>query len=326
MNQTPRIWVHHEWDRLCEAIVGRSENVVVAEWNEGYHRTFGAEVNDWYRTHGGRRLDSFDPQLAARMIAQQDHLAELLEAAGVTVHRVSLLTDSADQTILTPLAEGMFSFPRDPIAVIGSDVIETSPKHRWRRRERYAIRPILDGILPDTESDWVAVPPPSTEPSTDDGPYLEGGDILVVGDDLLVGRSGYATDSRGIDWLRRHFHGRRSITEVPLTTDAYHLDCALSLPRPGLAIAYPDAFVDGLPPLIRDWDVIEVDRDEQQSMATNVLILDESHIISDERHSRLNDQLRDRGISVTEIAFDGPAVFGGGLRCSHHPLRRVGSR
>jgi glycine amidinotransferase len=234
--------VEHEWDRLEEAIVGHGNDVVVAHWNEPYHSTFGPELNEWYRTHGGKRLDSFDPDLAAKMIEQQDRLAQLLIELGVRVHRVDGLVDSADRTFLTDLGEGMFAFPRDPIAAIGSEVIELSPKHRWRRRERYAIRPILDEILDDTDCAWVSVPPPSTDRARDNGPYLEGGDILVVGEHILVGRSGYASDERGIRWLRRHFAGRRTVTEVPLTTDAFHLDCALSLPRPGLAIAYPDAF------------------------------------------------------------------------------------
>jgi glycine amidinotransferase len=323
VDQRLPVSVEYEWGRLQETIVGHSKDVVVAHWNETYHSTFGPEVNEWYRAHGGRRLDSFDPGLAAKMIEQQDRLAQLLIDIGVRVHRVDPLSDSADRTFLTESGEGMFSFPRDPIAVIGGEVIETSPKHRWRRRERYAIRPILDRVLTETNSEWVSVPPPSTDGAKDNGPYLEGGDILVVGDHVLVGRSGYATDERGIRWLRRHFAGRRTVIEVRLTTDAFHLDCALSLPRPGLAIAHLDAFVEGLPDLLRGWDVIEVTGEEQQAMATNALILDSTRMICDERHSRVSHELRKRGIDVIEIPFDGPAFFGGGLRCSHHPLRRV---
>jgi N-dimethylarginine dimethylaminohydrolase len=57
-------------------------------------------------------------------------------------------------------------------------------------------------------------------------------------------------------------------------------------------------------------------------MATNALILDPARMICDERHPRVAHELRKRGIEVIEIPFDGPAAFGGGLRCSYHPLRR----
>ncbi len=328
-----RVCVETEWDPLEEAIVGVSTNVVVAQWNEAYHSTFGDQVNDWYRRHGGQRLDSFDPQLATKMIRQQDALAELLVNRGVMVHRVPDLEDSRDRTYLTELAEGMLSFPRDPLLVAGTDVIETSPKHLWRRRERFALRPIVDAVLPTAQphigednrppaNQWLSVPPPSTDARSPKGPFLEGGDVLLAGDEVYVGRSGYATDMRGFAWLQQHFRGRKQVTEVRLTRDAFHLDCALALLRPGLAVAYREAFVDGIPSTLADWDVIDLSYDEQQSMAANLLVLNEFTVICDQRHQRVIAELRRRGLEVLELPFDGPAVFGGGLRCSHSPLRR----
>jgi glycine amidinotransferase len=323
MDANPPLSVEFEWGRLQEAIVGRSNDVVVEHWDASYHCAFGPQVDQWYRVHGGRRLDTFDPGLASKMIEQQDNLAQLLIDLGVRVHRVDCLDGSADRTFLTDSGEGLFAFPRDPIAVIGDEVIETSLKRRFRRRERYALRPILDRFLAGTDCGWVSVPPPYTDRAKENGPYLEGGDILVVGDHVLVGRSGYATDGRGVRWLRRHLAGRRAVIEIPLTANTVHLDCVLALPRPGLAIAYPEAFIEGLPDLLRGWDVIEVTAEEQQAMATNMLILDSSQMICDQRNSRVSGELRNRGIEVIEIPFDGPAFFGGGLRCSYHPLRRV---
>ena len=144
MSTQPGIRVDAEWGCLEEAIVGDSRDVVIAEWHEPYHSTFGENVNDWYRRNGGTRLDAADPALAARMITQQDELARVLAAAGVVVHRVESLRGTADERFLTDSGEGMLTFPRDPVIVVDDIVIEASPKHRWRRRERYAIRPILE--------------------------------------------------------------------------------------------------------------------------------------------------------------------------------------
>ena len=72
VDQRLPVSVEYEWGRLQETIVGQSNDVVVAHWNESYHSTFGPDANEWYRAHGGQRLDSFDPGLAATMIEQQD--------------------------------------------------------------------------------------------------------------------------------------------------------------------------------------------------------------------------------------------------------------
>lgn len=320
------IRVDAEWGRLEEAIVGDSRDVVVAEWNEPYHSTFGPEVNRWYQLNGGLRLDAVDPELADRMIEQQDDLARTLTELGVVVHRVESLRGSADELLLTDLAEGMLTFPRDPVIVIDGSVIEASPKHRWRRRERYAIRPILERRLAGpggSESLWVAVPPPSTDRAHDHGPWLEGGDVLLTDDAVLVGSSGYGTNELGFDWIRRFLRGRRPVVPVRLTREAFHLDCALALLRPGLALGHTAAFVDGVPAPIADWEWIEVDASEQAQLATNLLIVNESLVVCDRRHQRVSGELRRRGIEVIDIDFDGPGEFGGGLRCSHHPLRRV---
>ena len=46
---------------------------------------------------------------------------------------------------------------------------------------------------------WSSVPLGS--PAAVDGPFLEGGDVLLNGREIYVGMSGCASDMAGIDWL-----------------------------------------------------------------------------------------------------------------------------
>jgi N-dimethylarginine dimethylaminohydrolase len=109
---------------------------------------------------------------------------------------------------------------------------------------------------------------------------------------------------------------------VALADSTLHLDCALSLPRPGLAIACRAALPDGLPGQLRTWDVIDVSIEDAQRLACNGLVLDVDTYVIDRAHTALAEQLRTRGLEVIAIPFNLPALFGGGLRCAHHPLVR----
>jgi N-dimethylarginine dimethylaminohydrolase len=112
------------------------------------------------------------------------------------------------------------------------------------------------------------------------------------------------------------------VIPVALRSFVLHLDCALALVKPGLLIWCPEKLVDGLPRSLRDWDAIEVSRDEASKLATNGLVLQEGRMIVDAGNQRVIDELRRRKMDVIPIPFDGPIRTGGGLRSAHHPLLR----
>jgi glycine amidinotransferase len=62
--------------------------------------------------------------------------------------------------------------------------------------------------------------------------------------------------------------------------------------------------------------------DEANRLATNGLILEAGRMIVDSENARVIGELRQRGVDVIPLPFDGPIKVGGGLRCAHHPLLR----
>jgi glycine amidinotransferase len=154
--------------------------------------------------------------------------------------------------------------------------------------------------------------------------FLEGGDVLVFDKRVLVGISGNASNLAGVAWLRKQLGPSYAIETVPLKESFLHLDVALCTPRPGLAVVCRSAFLDGLPCMLKDWDLIEVDEEDALgSLACNALILDHKSIIVVDAPSYVAERLEDAGQTVYRMPFDKITALGGGFRCWHHPLIRA---
>lgn len=310
---------HHEWGRLKEVVVGLSprDDFVIAY--EPSMRWLVPPYDEICRRYAGRRLIEVDPALAERIERQVDALAELLDREGVTVHRPQRLR-SGNRTFLAPNGEGAQLFPRDVMIVVGPHLIEASLRIQCRQRERFGLRPLIEDAVRTRGARWSSVPFGS--PDITDGPFLEGGDVLLNGREIYVGISGCASDLKGAAWLQALLGPDYKVIPIELQPNVLHLDCALALVRPGLAICCPEKLVKGLPPTLRDWEVITVTSEEASRLATNALVLEEGRVVIDADNVRVAEELRKRRLEVLTIPFDGPIVIGGGLRCAHHPLIR----
>jgi glycine amidinotransferase len=246
-------------------------------------------------------------------------LAELVAREGVTIHRPERLKGE-ERTFMAPNGEGAQLYPRDPMIVVGNHVIDASLRLKCRQRERYGLRSLIQKMAAGRGARWSSVPLGS--PGCVDGPFLEGGDVLLNGFEIYVGMSGCASDMAGIDWLQARLGERYRVIPVALRSNVLHLDCALGLIKPGVLVWCPEKLIDGLPMSLRGWDAIVVSKDEANLLATNGLILEEGRIIVDADNGRVIDQLRERKVDVIPLPFDGPIGCGGGLRCAHHPLLR----
>lgn len=314
-----RFGAHHEWGKLREVVIGLSPAEDFVVFHEESMRWQPPEEAEFSRRHAGRRLIELDPEWAKRIEQQVDALAELVAREGVTVHRPERL-QGVERTFLAPNGEGAQLFPRDGMIVVGDHVIDASLRLLCRQRERYGLRPIIQRLVAERGARWSSVPLGS--PGCVDGPFLEGGDTLLNGHEIYVGISGCASDLAGIDWLQALLGEHYRVIPVALRSFVLHLDCALSLVKPGLLVWCPEKLVDGLPMSLRAWDAIAVSKDEATQLATNGLILEEGRMIVDTDNGRVIAELRKRGMDVIPIAFDGPIRTGGGLRCAHHPILR----
>ncbi len=310
---------HHEWGRLREVVIGISPAEDFIVFHEDSQRWLLPEGDAFSRQHKGQRLIDIAPDRARHIERQVDALAELVAREGVVVHRPERLKGE-ERTFMAPNGEGSQLFPRDPLIVVGNHAIDASLRLRCRQRERYGLRTHIQRAVRQRGARWSSVPLGS--PASVDGPFLEGGDVLLNGTEIYVGMSGCASDMAGIDWLQALLGKPYRVIPMALRSNVLHLDCALGLIKPGLLVCCPEKLIDGLPMSLRGWDAVEVSKDEANRLATNALILEEGRIVVDADNSRVIGELRQRGIDVIPLPFDGPIALGGGLRSAHHPVLR----
>lgn len=328
INKKSRVYVRYEWDKLEEVILGSPKMLTVP----GYYPTvefgfnYSKDNEKWMKKYGGTPLEISDKSFYDKLVSQSDNLEKVLKENGVIVHRFDPeMLSKEELEYMQNLEKGFnFLYPRDPVLVIGNRVIETSLKIPMRAREKFIIRKIFEPFL-ETDKNVQYVAAPSVSPSfKNDEIYLEGGDVLLNGKEIYVGFSGNATSVEGIKWLQRYLGNSYKVHQIDIK-NFQHLDCVMSLIRPGLGIIVKDAFIGDLPDTLKKWDFIEVSVKDANNLAANVFVLGKNKVIIDERYVYLKNELEKRGVTVTAVPFDALSQMGGGFRCSHHPIRRAGS-
>lgn len=208
--------------------------------------------------------------------------------------------------------------PRDIAVVIENKMVLCNMAKKSRRYEAAGIFPLIrdfSGEEPD-----VLLPPP--------GCLLEGGDIMVDKGRLLVGIS-QRTNIMGFEWLQQVFGDQLEV--VPLQTkkpndgeQVLHLDCTFNPVGEHSALIYEDGFTSVPEFLKKDYDWIRVSREEQRELATNVLSISQNNVITRNHPQckRVTSELRNRGIGVEKIPFNGAPATGGSIRCCTLPLIR----
>jgi N-dimethylarginine dimethylaminohydrolase len=309
---------HHEWGKLGEVVVGIAPADDLVVFHEESQRWLGPAAETFSRKYAGRRLIDVDRERAICIERRVEVLAGLLAREGVVVHRPQRLSGE-ERRFLAANGEGNQLFVRDAMIVVADHVVDASLRLRCRQRERFGLRPIVQRAGPR----WSSAPLGS--PAGVDGPFLEGGDVLLNGNEIYVGLSGCASDLAGADWLQTLLGESYRVIPVAMRSNVLHLDWVLGLIKPGLLLYCPEKLIDGLPMSLRDWDKIAVSADEATRLAVNVLVLEPGRVIADAANGRVIDELRRRKIDVIALPFDGPVALGGGLRSAHHPLVRESS-
>ncbi|MFI8280907.1 dimethylarginine dimethylaminohydrolase family protein [Streptomyces sp. NPDC085929] len=324
------IGVFNEWGKLREVIVGvLPEDALVPSPTHMCYEYLIPATLDLLKKQQGKPLKEVAPEAFEGTARQLEGLANAYEAAGVMVRRGRPWT-SEEQQYVAYLAIGGFPvFMRDPILVVGKHVIELAVKTPFRRKEVFSVRELLERcVAQDPQARYVSMPPPlpaePTRMSDGPGPFLEGGDIFVMGKDVLVGNSGMASDRAGIEWLQRYLgpDGYR-VHEVPLTENWLHLDCIFAVVRRGLCICDTSGLKHGLPSVLKDWDVIPATSEEAHALGCNTMCLEENVVLVAEEHTRLIKELEIRQANVVSgFRMDIASQWGGGIRCASHPLLR----
>ena len=151
---------------------------------------------------------------------------------------------------------------------------------------------------------------------------LDGGDFLVNGEEIYLGQ-GHGSNALGAKFAESVWGDDFKVYPLELSQSALHLDCVISLVRPGLGLICREWLKSDLPPGIADNEWIEVSEEEALWLGVNGLPLDPETYLADAAHTRIIGELRERGVNVIEVPYDGPSFLGGSLRCSSQPIYRA---
>ncbi|MGI9311102.1 MAG: dimethylarginine dimethylaminohydrolase family protein [bacterium] len=318
---------HSEYGVLREVVIGDARGLELPPFGKDLSH-YNDELRAALLANGERALSvqQHFPQRWEETCRQIDGVAKAFEDNGVAVHRLRPYT-APEKEYLSALQRGCSQlYPADPVFVVGAHFIEVNIRRAYRRKEVFPIRDIvLPMLAADARASYAAMPhaQPWSPSGEGPGPFLEGGDILVQGKDVLVGIGDLCSDRAGFDWLTRHLapHGYTTWA-MPIVGDVMHALGALCLLREGLAMAHLPTFAEGLPPPIADWEVIEITAEEMRGHATVGVSLDPRRYLIDPRHARVMEALSKHGIEPLPTPCDAIGYWGGAIRCITLPLKR----
>jgi len=311
------VFVESEFAPLKRVVLAQSEFGIPNTISEEESRFLAEDTNQISSDAYGKDFSDAFPEQQKLWEQERENLKEVLERYGVEVLRPRLLSEREKQDF-----ENGYSnfFVRDPFFTIGQQLIEGSLRLKHRRKEVFPVRDILRAN--SQFGYYVAVPQPELLPQ-DEGPFLEGGDVLVLGKKVFVGSSGIASDKAGYEWLKHYLaHFDYEVQFVPLHRDILHLDCALSLVNSDLIIVCEEALIKGIPTDLQHCNKVSVSMEDASHLAVNGLPLNPMTYIMDPAFGWIGQELETYGVKVEYIDFSISRSLGGSFRCSTQPLLR----
>lgn len=337
----PSVSVDYEYGDLKEVIVGLPYGMspsLEAKWFADALKVLPDDEAEYARkTAGMLWTEMINPETGkseTQMLEEENQaFIAILESLGVKVYRPAEITVGfikkhyGSDVLLNGFSQ---DFPRDNMAVIGNNVIEFNLRTAIRKVDISGFRDILSEKCSDSTVKWFSMPHTELlEPARADTPFLEGGDVIVLGKTVFVGNTenpSVGSNEAGYKWLKNIVGDRYTVKRIRLVESVLHLDCVLSVPRSGLAIVCEKAFIDGLPEEIKDWDLIRVSLDDVKRLAVNGLPVDsQNYVLSYNLHNDnrfIQTELERRGIKVHRVFFGTHNGQGGSLRCATQHLKR----
>jgi glycine amidinotransferase len=348
---------HNEWDPLEEVIVGDVRGAMHPAWNVINCATlpeFAEQARDALETQAATPFSRAAIEAAEANLAD---LIALLEGESIRVRRPALIDHSAPyKTPSWSIANGFCAAnPRDAMLVVGDEIIEAPMPDRGRHFEVWAYRELLLEYF-QGGARWTAAPRPRLLDSFfdfdyeeapvdqaqryvigDQEPVFDAADFVRCGRDI-VGQLSHVTNRAGIDWLRRHLGDSYSIHLIETRCrQPMHIDTTLAPLAPGKLLVNPE-FVDPerLPDFFDSWDILVAPAPAERFASTargvvsdwmsiNVLMLDQSRMIVEERQGPLIAALRKWGFEPIPCAFESYYQFAGSFHCATLDIRRHGA-
>jgi dimethylargininase len=191
-------------------------------------------------------------------------------------------------------------FVEDTAVVLDELAVVTRPGAESRRPETTSVVRALG-----TYRNLLRIEPPGT---------LDGGDVLVAGRNVFVGRSS-RSDPAGVAQLRGHLEPRGYTVQAVELGGCLHLKSAATVVARGLLLVNR-SWVD--PGVFRGLEILDVDPDEP--FAANALRVDEA-VVYPAAFPRTRRRLEARGLRVETVEVSELAKAEGAVTCCSLLLR-----
>ncbi len=274
-----------------------------------------------------RPEDAYDPKslehilagtypLEKDMVLEMDAFDKVLKKYNVQVFRPRVLKDCNQ------------IFSRD-IAFVIDDILFKANILPDREEEFLAINYIIEQISPDK---IIQLPKEA---------HIEGGDVMPWNDYIFIGTytaENYShhitarTNKIAVEYMKKLLpHKIVKSFELRKSTNArenaLHLDCCFQPIGKDMAILHKNGFlIDEEYQWLVDHfgaeNIFEITSEEMYNMFSNVFSISEEVIVSEQKFTRLNAWLRDKGFTVEEVPYAEISKQEGLLRCSTMPLIR----
>ncbi|MFN7249318.1 MAG: dimethylarginine dimethylaminohydrolase family protein [Anaerobacillus sp.] len=153
------------------------------------------------------------------------------------------------------------------------------------------------------------------------GDPIEGGDVMINDGTIYVGLSDRTTEA-SIEHLESLLP-KFKVIAIPFKEKYLHLDCVFNIISPTEALIYPEALTKrDIELFASQFDLIEVTKEEQFTLGTNVLSIGDKKIFSLPVNEKVNQALRAKGFEVIEVDITEIIKSGGSFRCCTMPLIR----
>ncbi len=153
------------------------------------------------------------------------------------------------------------------------------------------------------------------------GERIEGGDVIIDQNTIYIGLSN-RTNQNAIEHIQRLLP-EFEVLAVPFTEKYLHLDCVFNIVSPTEGLIFPEAFSKEERQLLSSrYDLIEVTKEEQFTLGTNVLSIGDKKVYSLPVNKHVNEELRKRGYDVIEVDITEIIKSGGSFRCITLPILR----
>ncbi|MFO8000184.1 MAG: arginine deiminase family protein [Marinilabilia sp.] len=220
----------------------------------------------------------------------QELASQLIE--GVALKRDSLSTFLSDERYaLRPLHN--FFFTRDASATVYNEVMISKMANKVRERESM----IMEAIFNHSPHFRTTTLNPGTTPNVGEETFIEGGDILLAREDILVVGNGARTSTHGIDFLVEQLKKQKGkkhlvVQQLPSSPESFiHLDMVFTLLDHDTCMVYD--------PMVR----------QETNFATILMTIDNGTVTNISRQPGLLQCLKKLGMDLEPISCGGKDLW-----------------